>query len=196
MKYGLKWFLASTVLIAGLALVFSASPAVALNPQPLPPGDYFGPVTLSVGQSMRINLANLGSSAKPEPPDPCDLLVLLVDASGNILNGNGNGQIFTIEPGQSTNVQYPPPATVTSLTTAAPGEVRAVVLSLTPLPASCDRGKNSEIRGASEEFLPPDPCIHWVFEASLEVLDASGQTIHILNPLLRFMLNPQPLPPG
>jgi hypothetical protein len=186
----LKCLFSLALLVVGFAILLPGGTVFALNPQPLPPGLHFGLFTLQPGQTARINVANLGSSSSEEPPDPCVVLVLLVDQNGSILNGNGQGQTLTMGPGNSANVEYPPAATtVTALTTTAPVQVRGVVLSLTPLPFSCAGGK-------SEDFERQVPCGHWVFTSSLEIVDSTGSTLLILNPLERFMLNPQPLPPG
>jgi len=177
----LKHFFSLMVLAAAFALILSSGPAFALNPQPLPPGLYFGPFTLQPGQTARISVTNLGSILTDEPPDPCVVLVMLVDQGGHILNEKGQGQTLTIGPGSAADVEY----SATSLTHAGPVKVRGVVLSLTPLPQSCS---------GSKAFAQP-PCNHWVFQASLEILDSStGQTLLMLNPFERLMLNSQPLP--
>lgn len=169
----LKCFSALMVLVMGLALVLPGGPVFALDRQPLAPGNYFGPVTLTTGKSVRINIANLGSFSSVAPFYPCTVLVMFVDQNGRILNGNGRGQTFTIEPGKAASVRYSP--TTRTATTEAGGAkaeailVRGVVLCLTSL--------------------------LWVIQSSMEVLDSTGHTIQILHPFERSFLNPQPLPP-
>ena len=187
-----KWFLTSGVLavIVGLAIILPAEPTLALNPQPLPPGMYFGPMTLSPSQSVRINVANLGSSLSEEPPDPCVVRVMLVDQNGDVLQN----ETLTLAPGKAGNVVYPQPSVTASITQpAGVVQVRGVVLSLTPL-----KPGKSPIAFAE---IPPGllnlNLNHWVLQSSLEVIDSeTGQTTQVLNPVERIMLNPQPLPPG
>jgi hypothetical protein len=167
----LKWFLALMVLVAGL----QGGPVFALNREPFLPGYYFGPITLAMGQAVRINVAYLGSYSSLTPPSPCRVLVMFVDQNGKILNGKGQGKTLTLEPGNAVSVQYSPAAsTVTASGTEAKvartkaAQVRGIVLSLGPLLS--------------------------LIQSSLEVMDSTGRTTQILSPHERYMLKPQPLP--
>jgi len=114
------------IVLMGVALFLSGEPVFALNPQPYLPGNYFGAITLSTGQSVRINVANLGSRLSLTPRGPCRVLVMIVDHNGKILNGKGRGQTVTLGPGNTVSVQYSGAAETI--------KVRAVVLPLTDLP--------------------------------------------------------------
>lgn len=174
---GLKRFSALMVLVVGFALGLPGRPVLALNLEPFLPGSYFGPVTLSMGQSVRINVANLGSYSSVSPPGPCRVLVMFVDQDGRILNGKGRGRTLTLRQGNAASVQYSPsawkmagPRSEAKGATTKAVLIRGVVLSLTELP--------------------------WVIQSSLEILDSAGRTTQILSPFEDLILNPQPLPPG
>ena len=170
-----KRFLIFAVLLAGLAVGLPGSAAATINLAPLRPGDYFLPVTLSHGQSVRINVADLGSHTSIAPRFAGKVLVMFVNQNGTILNGKGRGKIVALRAGHAATVGFS--ANRRSRTPAAdkhasknPLIVRGVVLPLTGLPSA--------------------------IQASMEIVDASGRTTLVLSPVEKFIQNPQPPPVG
>jgi hypothetical protein len=166
-----------TLLLAGLVIGLAQGPAYALRLQPFIPGDYFAPVTLSRGESIRINTANLGSYSSVASPVPGKILVMFVSQDGTILNGNGRGRMLLLGVGRAASVRFSTNGAQltqnrsrTKRAEAAPVIVRGVVLSLSGRP--------------------------WIIQSSMEILDASGRTTLVLTPTREFILNPQPLPGG
>jgi hypothetical protein len=171
----LKRFSIFAVLLAGLAVGFPGRSAATINLAPLRPGDYFVPVTLSRGQSVRINVADLGSHTSVAPRFAGKVLVMFVNQNGTILNGKGRGKIVTLRAGHAATVRFAAnrhsgaPAAV-KRAWKNPLIVRGVVLPLTGLPSA--------------------------IQSSMEIVDTSGRTTQALGPVEKFIQNPQPPPVG
>ncbi len=72
---------------------------VGFNPQPDPPG--FGPLSLSRGQIVRLNVACFEHPVNGFPPDPCRGTLMFHDAAGNVVSRGS----YDLQPGQSMWIQ-------------------------------------------------------------------------------------------
>jgi hypothetical protein len=107
-----------TALIASVvSIFFGAQRARALNPQPLPPGE-FGMVGFTSGQTFRLNAVNAfphnpdmpttgseGSSSDSSAGPSVQVTLTFLDSNGNpLLNGDGHPiqSTMTLGPGQAT----------------------------------------------------------------------------------------------
>jgi hypothetical protein len=154
----------AAVMVAAAAAVF------AFNPQPDPPGHFFGMLTINHAQGARLYVGNLAwSGASSElsadagrelPPNPCVAVLSFVDQFGQVLARSEE----IVHPGRTATLEYVPPPT---------GELPAV-----------------QIRGIARRGA--ENCV-----SNVEVVDGrSGQSHVVLNPAVIRGFNPQPDPPG
>ena len=68
----------------------------------------FAPVSITSGQSIRLNIANTRLPNSALPPDPCRVVLTFVDSDGNFFRGR-NGQVIRrivmLEAGKSTSLE-------------------------------------------------------------------------------------------
>jgi len=141
------------VLLAGGAL---SEKTGAFDLQPVPLG--FGMVGVADGQTVRLNLVNVGvpDPTTGIPPGPCRARLQLVDADGNELAARG----VAPEAGHSTFLDFTP--------------------SFAPIDSTNGGALRAEIRAAvlSDNGVPPGPC-----RVSLEIFDnVTGRTQIALYP--------------
>jgi hypothetical protein len=127
--------------------VLGLGTAQAFNPQPDPPGQWrFGILTVSEGQVIRLNIANLGAV----PPGPCRVSLGFVDAEGGELVP---AVVGAVRPGGSVSVEWRFTPTDGGTVQA---QVRPVALSF------CD----GSVRPAERRSGPYAPTV--------EILDGDG----------------------
>ncbi|MEO8677528.1 MAG: hypothetical protein ABI665_00685 [Vicinamibacterales bacterium] len=165
--------LGSIVALSAGALVY------AFNPQPDPPGHYFGAMGLVVGQGLSLNVGNRKVPAvqlptDQTPPDPCRADMRIVNDRGQLVARHS----AMVGPGESVALNFTNPPEPDRGTADLAGEAdppggrqlfRAFVL----------------YRGASAHCM-----------TSLEVTDATGKSNGFMNPGDLVGFNPQPDPPG
>ena len=76
----------STLAAVGVA-VLTVTMVKAFNPQPDPPGHYFGLVGIVEGQTLQVNVSNVAFGGDPRfPPGPCRGTLALFDVMGNVVS--------------------------------------------------------------------------------------------------------------
>jgi hypothetical protein len=152
--------------VLGLTLAASAPPAAAQIAQeaPGPPIDInFPTVGISLGQTARLNLVNLGPAAPSTvPPGPCRAQMGFLDSAGNLLAPRSQ---LSLAPGQAGFVDLN--RDTLGFTTAVTNlrvHSRATI-SFNPPP---------------DPDLPPGPCDNT--RASLEIIDNFTGRTSLLNP--------------
>jgi len=159
------------------ALVVSAGALTyAFNPQPDPPGHYFGLMGIVAGQHAVLHVSNIRMPLAGIPPDPCRADLFFVNERGEALAR----RTARVMPGQSVSLNFtvdpPEPDRGTS---DPPGESQ---------PPEPDR---QLLRGLVLFSGKSGHCA-----SSLEVTDAMGQSQGFMNPGTLVGFNPQPDPPG
>jgi len=186
---GVVW--ASVILLSAGAAVY------AFNPQPEPPGHYFGIMTIDAGQHMSLNLANTKMAVDSfRPADTCTARMEIVDACGARLAARS----VRIQPGASRSLnftmptdQFPPDPCVTS---DPPTEITS------DPPGDADPPGDLRMHRVRAQIIFSGNASHCV--SSLEVGDpfladppserAGGSGF--IHPGLIVGFNPQPDPPG
>lgn len=120
----------------------------------------FAPVSITSGQSVRLNIANTQLPNSALPPDPCRVVLTFVDSDGIFFRGR-NGQIVRrivmLEAGKSTSLELN--ADDFGGSSSIRIQLRAVA-TIHPPPEPDD------------SVFPPDPCV-----PSIEVFNnANGRT--------------------
>jgi len=175
--WGVTW--GSAVVLSAGALVY------AFNPQPDPPGHYFGALGLVAGQGLSLNVANRAFPTDQFPPDPCRASLRIVNASGRVvarhaavvMAGETVSLTFTADPPGAAD----PPGVITA---DPPGEHRAGE-AVPPIPDRQLLRALVLFKGESRQCL-----------SSVEVTNRAGQTTGFMNPGTLVGFNPQPDPPG
>jgi len=175
----------------GCVILLSAGVAVyAFNPQPEPPGHYFGLMTLEAGQHVSLNLANTKMAVDAfRPSDTCTARMDIVDACGARLAG----RTVRIQPGASRTLNFTvpselPPDPCFEGPEEIPGETSLVV----------DPGDSRMTLRLRAQVVFSGDAGHCV--SSLEVGDpfiggATGGGSGFINPGMIVGFNPQPDPP-
>jgi hypothetical protein len=191
LAWGITW--GATVALTTGVLVH------AFNPQPDPPGHYFGMVGISEGQHVSVHVANRKMAVDSflegaavdafRPADTCQADIRLFDARGRTMAR----RMGVIAPGASLSLNF---------TADPPGE--------SDPPTECTSDPPSEIGvGDPPGVLPPGPCRTLVRAAvlfkgrntdhclsSFEVTNRMGMSMGFMNPGSIVGFNPQPDPPG
>ena len=120
----------------------------------------FGLVSITSGQSIRVNVVNTQLPNSLLPPDPCRVVLTFVDVDGNLFRGR-NGQVIRrtvmLDAGKSTSLE---------LNADDFGGISIVRLQLRAI-ATIHPPPEPDVSG-----FPPDPCV-----PSIEVLNnANGRT--------------------
>ena len=147
--------------VATAAVVAAASVGFvhAFNPQPDPPGDIYGLITINPGEQLQLNVSNY--SLPPEhgyPPGPCRATLTFFDQAGNAVAHKP----ISLAPGASDSLSFSAAAGIGTNTIDAVGRVsvRAAVYF--------ERG------GAGQRG---DTCV-----SGLQLVGASGETSGFINP--------------
>ena len=131
----------------------------AFNPQPDPPGDIYGLITINPGEQLQLNVSNY--SLPPErgfPPGPCRATLTFFDQAGNAVAHKP----ISLAPGASDSLSFSVAAGIGTNAIDAVGRasVRAAVYF--------ERGGPGQ-RG--------DTCV-----SGLQLVGASGETNGFINP--------------
>lgn len=155
----------------------------AFNPQPDPPGHYFGLMGIVAGQHVSVHVVNRKMAVDAfRPGDTCRADIRLMDSRGATMLR----RVGTIVPGASMSLNFTsdPPSDLGCLATTEPPEP--------------DRPGQ----------YPPDPCrtlvrVLVLFKrqashcmSSVEVTNQMGTSMGFMNPGDIVGFNPQPDPPG
>ena len=150
--------------------VFHETRKVHAQDQPPPIGDRisFGLVTLTTGQTARINVANVIAQGDADfPPGPSRVAIVMVDSSGNPLrtrDGNPIRRVVMLGRGESTFLEL----NADDFTIGAGGRIQLRAVVTVHPPPEPDR-----------IALPPDPCV-----PTFEVINnANGRTAFALSAL-------------
>jgi len=181
--WGIMW--GSAVLLSTGAMLY------AFNPQPDPPGHYFGMMTMQPGQSLSVHVSNI-RPAVADPRRPAESLcraeIQIVGARGELLASGGD----RVMPTESYSLQF-----------TVPGASD---------PPEPDRGGDADPPGSSD---PPQPD-HQLMRAQVLFKGPAGHCVSnievgdpfrvgdpipwrgggFIHPALLVGFNPQPDPPG
>jgi len=188
----------------GSVLVLFAGVAVyAFNPQPEPPGHYYGLMTLQPAQHLSLHVANTKMAVDAfRTSDLCTGRMEIVDACGRRLAGRS----VRIVPGASRSLnftiptdQFPPdPCADPPAVSDPPGDFRGDVLGDPPGDIPPPDGERWQLRAQIVFSGQAGHCV-----SSLEVGDPFGSVEHgggggsgFIHPGLIVGFNPQPDPPG
>jgi hypothetical protein len=200
---------AGWVLFWGAAAALSTSALVfAFNPQPDPPGHYYGLMTVQRGQHMSLHVSNTKMAVDAFRPanSMCAAELRIVDACGQTLARNGS----RLSPGESLSLNFTLPAELPPDPCGdPPGDIGAG-----DPPGGSDPPSGIGAADPPTEFDPPAPIrvrAQIVFTgpaghcvSSLEVGDpfitghgtGGGGGSGFIHPGMIVGFNPQPDPPG
>ena len=152
----------ASVLLIAICGIWQLKPVKAQieHPPPEPDRISFGIVSITPGQTLRLNVSNTQLPNPEFPPDPCRVVLTFLNSDGNFFRSR-DGQIIRrvvmLEPGKSTSLELN--ADDFGGNSNSRIQLRAVA-TIHPPPTPDDSG------------LPPDPCV-----PTVEVINnANGRT--------------------
>ncbi len=173
MVRGIAWTGVGVAVLGGSVLAF--------NPQPDPPGHYYGLLGLVTGQRMAVHVVNRQLPDRALPPGPCRASIQVLNMAGDVVARRD----VRVMPGQAASLTVTvDPSDPDRPVTSDPPEPDVPVFADPPGGRTLVRAQVL-FRGEAASCL-----------SSAEVIERDGRSSGFLNPGTIAGFNPQPDPPG
>jgi hypothetical protein len=170
------------IVCTGVLVMTAGILAHQFNPQPDPPGHYFGLISVSVGQHVSLHVANRKmATPRVGNNDTCRAALHFVDGTGADLKTRQD----RVLPGQSVSLNFTvdPPDPDRTVTGDPPGGADP--------PGEADPPGGKLLRAFVLFTGESAHCL-----SSVDVLDSTGHALAYLNPSAAVTLNPPSDRPG